>query len=116
MRTTNDRLWDASGQILVAASVRVVRAASNGDNLVRVRRRPADEKLMEQMVVGRNGPRKARWMLGKEKGPPGMHQTQDRIQKERPEDQGAVDAGGGRGSSGRRHYSSRVKVFFADVT
>lgn len=106
----------------------MVWAAPNADNLVRVRRRPADERLMEQMVVGRNGPRKARWMLRKEKGLSGMHQTQYKIQKEYPEDQGAEDAWGGPGSSGRNclrpnacfssrrgYYFSGVKVFFADV-
>lgn len=61
----------------------MVWAAPNADDLVRVRQRLADEKLKGRMVVGRNGPRQARWMLGKEKGLSGMHQTQDRIQKER---------------------------------
>ena len=66
-------------------------------------------------MVTRNGPRQARRALGEGERAIGMHQTQDMIRKERPDGQGAEDASGGGGLSGRGRYVSQVKVVFADV-
>jgi len=74
-----------------------------------------DEKVRWRIVVGHNGPRQVRRVLGEGERAGGMHQTEDMIRKEQPDGQGAEQAWGAGGTSGRGRYVSGVRVVFADA-